>query len=324
MNITPNIYYKTILQYREAQILFEAIKLDIFSYLDKPITLEEISKITNYNRENLNIFLMALSSCGYIEKNDLTYCNTVASKVYLSKNSKKYIGQAILFREKMGSILGIENRVRYGFTKEDKTYNFSELAEVVHHEMYATGRVYDFNIEIKQIFSNPCMSYKVLDLGGGSGVLAIEFVKNFPNSVAYVFETPEVALTTKKIIKQNNMENYISVLEGDFNVDDIGKDYDLIIASGIFNFVSVEINKFINKIADSLLPNGYLLIIGSFLENDEYPKEHILNWIRGYMNGVKPTPTEAVVEEAMDKANFKLISPIKVGLFQGSLYKMKS
>ena len=29
MELKPNIYYKTILQYREAELLFEALKLDI-------------------------------------------------------------------------------------------------------------------------------------------------------------------------------------------------------------------------------------------------------------------------------------------------------
>ena len=91
MELKPNIYYKTILQYREAELLFEALKLDIFSYLDEPTTLEEFLKSTNYDKENTKYFLSALLSCGYIEKNNLTYCNTKCSKLYLSKNSSNYI-----------------------------------------------------------------------------------------------------------------------------------------------------------------------------------------------------------------------------------------
>ncbi len=36
-------------------------------------------------------------------------------------------------------------------------------------------------------------------MGGCSGVLSIEFIRNFPNSTAYVFETSEVACISKKI-----------------------------------------------------------------------------------------------------------------------------
>ena len=319
MELKPNIYYKTILQYREAELLFEALKLDIFSYLDEPTTLEEFLKSTNYDKENTKYFLSALLSCGYIEKNNLTYCNTKCSKLYLSKNSSKYIGKAILFREKLGSISNIGDKVKDNSLGQNDKLDFSELAEIVHDEMYVTGGVDDFNREIKQLFSDKYRNYKVLDLGGGSGVLSIEFIRNFPNSTAYVFETSEVACISKKIIEKNDMQDKIFVLEGDFNVDAIGDGYDLIIASGIFNFVNMDITEFICKLSDALVLNGYLLIIGSFFENEEYHKEHILNWLKGYINGMKPAPKKSEIEQSMQKANLSLEKRIKVGLFAGEL-----
>lgn len=319
MELKPNIYYKTILQYREAELLFEALKLDIFSYLDEPTTLEEFLKSTNYDKENTKYFLSALLSCGYIEKNNLTYCNTKCSKLYLSKNSSKYIGKAILFREKLGSISNIGDKVKDNSLGQNDKLDFSELAEIVHDEMYVTGRVDDFNSEIKQLFSDKYRNYKVLDLGGGSGVLSIEFIRNFPNSTAYVFETSEVACISKKIIEKNDMQDKIFVLEGDFNVDAIGDGYDLIIASGIFNFVNMDITEFICKLSDALVLNGHLLIIGSFFENEEYHKEHILNWLKGYINGMKPAPKKSEIEQSMRKANLSLEKRIKVGLFAGEL-----
>lgn len=319
MELKPNIYYKTILKYREAELLFEALKLDIFSYLDEPTTLEEFLKSTNYDKENTKYFLSALLSCGYIEKNNLTYCNTKCSKLYLSKNSSKYIGKAILFREKLGSISNIGDKVKDNSLGQNDKLDFSELAEIVHDEMYVTGRVDDFNSEIKQLFSDKYRNYKVLDLGGGSGVLSIEFIRNFPNSTAYVFETSEVACISKKIIEKNDMQDKIFVLEGDFNVDAIGDGYDLIIASGIFNFVNIDITEFICKLSDALVLNGHLLIIGSFFENEEYHKEHILNWLKGYINGMKPAPKKSEIEQSMRKANLSLEKRIKVGLFAGEL-----
>ena len=319
MELKPNIYYKTILQYREAELLFEALKLDIFSYLDEPTTLEEFLKSTNYDKENTKYFLSALLSCGYIEKNNLTYCNTKCSKLYLSKNSSKYIGKAILFREKLGSISNIGDKVKDNSLGQNDKLDFSELAEIVHDEMYVTGRVDDFNREIKQLFSDKYRNYKVLDLGGGSGVLSIEFIRNFPNSTACVFETSEVACISKKIIEKNDMQDKIFVLEGDFNVDAIGDGYDLIIASGIFNFVNMDITEFICKLSDALVLNGHLLIIGSFFENEEYHKEHILNWLKGYINGMKLAPKKSEIEQSMQKANLSLEKRIKVGLFAGEL-----
>ncbi|MCZ7407056.1 methyltransferase [Parvimonas micra] len=320
MDIKPNIYYKTILQYREAELLFEALKLDIFSYLDEPIALEEFVNLTNYHRENTKYFLSALLSSGYIEKNNLKYCNTLLSKIYLSKNSPQYIGEVILFREKLGSITNIGDKIKDNSLTQYYEPNFPKLAEIVHNEMYITGRVDDFNREIKQLFIEKDRSYKVLDLGGGSGVLSIEFVRNFPNSTAYVFETPDVARTSKKIIEHNHMKDKIFVIEGDFNVDDIGNDYDLIIASGIFNFVDIDTTEFMNKLSSALVLNGKLLIIATFFDNEEYPKEHILNWLRSYMNGAKQAPTKSEIEKSTEKVNLLFEKRIKVGLFEGVFY----
>lgn len=321
MEIKPNIYYKTILQYREAELFFEALKLDIFSYLDEPITLDEFLNLTNYDRKNTKYFLSALLSCGYIEKNNLTYCNTISSKLYLSKNSPKYIGKVILFREKLGSIANIGDKVKDNLLVQHDKLDFSELGEIVYDEMYITERVDDFNREIKQLFSDKYRNYKVLDLGGGSGVLSIEFIRNFPNSTAYVFEIPEVAYTSKKIIEHNHLQDKIFVLEGDFNVDDIGNGYDLIIASGIFNFIDIDITEFMSKLSGALVLNGKLLIIGTFFENEEYPKQHILNWLRSYMNGAKQSPTKSETEQAIKQVNLLFEKRIQVGMFEGEIYK---
>ena len=103
-------YYGKILACRESQILLEALRLDIFSHLDSPITLEELTAKTKFNQRNLEFFLKGLLSCNYIQKQNSKYFNTMEGKIFLSKNSERYIGEALIFREKMGRI-EIKNRI---------------------------------------------------------------------------------------------------------------------------------------------------------------------------------------------------------------------
>lgn len=321
MDLKPNIYYETILQYREAELLLEAIKLDVFSYLDNPISHEEFVKLTKYDSKNSKYFLQTLVSCGYIEKQGLKYCNTETGKLYLSKNSSKYIGKVFLFREKLGSLSGIGDKIKDDSVMWQAKIDFLELAEVVNDEMYITGRIDDFNKENEQLFPQKDKNYKILDLGGGSGVLAIEFVKKFSNSNSYIFETPKVAAISKKTIEKNEMQDKVFVMQGDFNLDDIGSGYDLIIASGIFNFVNIDIAEFMCKLSKALVSGGYLMIVGSFFENEEEHKEHMLNWLKGYINGMKPGPVKSEVEKAIKKAQLLFKREIKIGLFDGAVYE---
>ena len=77
--VTPEIYYNAITQYHILQLLFEAIKVDIFSYLDNPITVDDVVKQSGYDNRNTELLLRALSEHGYIEKKEEHYYNTKES-----------------------------------------------------------------------------------------------------------------------------------------------------------------------------------------------------------------------------------------------------
>lgn len=318
----PDKYYEKISACRECQILLEAIRVDIFSYLDIPVTLEELAEKTEFNSRNLEFFLKGLLSCNYIKIEDSRYFNTLEGKKFLSRNSESYLGESIIFREEMCRIENIEKLLKGEDTADRVPYDFSKLADVVQKEMYATGRVEDFINVISKLFPDSEKSYKLLDLGGGSGVLAMEFIKKFRNSSANVFEIPEVACLIKKSIRENKMEDFISIMEGDFNTDEIGENYDLIIASGILNFINIPLNCFMDKISQALNKNGYLMVINSLLEEKGvYPKGNILNWLTGYMKGARPAPERKNFYEVMKNLNFTSLSCSNIGVFEAYLYK---
>ena len=45
----------------------------------------------------------------------------------------------------------------------------------------------------------------------------------------------------------------------------------------------------------------------------------MLNWLKGYINGMKPAPKKSELKQSMQKANLSLKKRIKVGLFEGEL-----
>ncbi len=322
--ITPDSYYQVLRQYQSAQLLFEAIKSDVFSYLDGPASAKEIAEKTGYCEKNIELLLLALFSCGYIEKQDNYYYNTKEGTAYLSKSSPYYLGKTILFREEMTTLYNLADKVKCDLNNtytSGSCYDFSSLAEVTVPEMYATGRVKSFIDEVKNVFTNSSAQLKMLDLGGGSGVFAMEFAKHYPNSKAYVFEHPSVANTTSRIISNHKIENRVSVLTGDFNTDDIGESYNLIVASGILDFTTEDLNNFMKKIAVALLDDSYFLLVGRYSDTESYPKENILSWLSGYMNGIKPPPTKKQVDFALNNSNLKAVHAIQSGQFLGCLYK---
>lgn len=314
-------YYQLLRQQQESQLFFSALRLNIFSYLHNPVTSDELAETLTCSRDQLEVYLLALSECGWLRKQGIYYLNSEQTAEYLTDSSPYNMRQTLLFRESMTSLAGLEKRLGNTTTGTPGcNYDFAALARAVIPEMYATGRIEAFLTAVKQLFPDPGKPLRVLDLGGGSGLLAIEFTKAFPASHAVVFEDPDVCRVTLDIINEYQAGNQVSVQAGDFNTDGIGEGYDFIIASGILDFTLGDISRFMQKIAAALNNQAYLLLIGRFNNRDGYPAEHILSWLSGYLSGVKP-PARDDVDAALKLAGMEPVRQVESGRFQGILYQ---
>lgn len=144
----------------------------------------------------------------------------------------------------------------------------------------------------------------MLDLGGGSGILALEFSTWYPNSTVCIFEQPHVVPVTIHTMTQYSDEQRATVISGDFLVDDIGSGYDIMVASGILEFAFDDLGVLIEKIAQALSHNGYLFVIGRYSEHEGYTENSILGLLSGYMGGMQAPPTKTSMEALMKQYGY--------------------
>ena len=320
MENNPNRYYQMLQNYKEAQFLFAAIRLNIFSYLDTPVTVDVLSEKLKYDKKRLELLLMSLVSCELIGKLGDYYANTPETKDFLSRNSNIFLGDAILFREKIATLEGLDEKLKTEQSPGKNNYDFETIANATLPEMYA-GRVQSFIKEMKKLFANPQHPLHILDLGGGSGVLAIEFVKHFPGSKAFVFETPELTAITERIIRQNKVEEDVGLISGDFASDDFGDNYDLIITSGILNFVNIDLSSFAEKLSVALRDDANLLIIEQYTGLDYNAPANILSSLSGFLNGFPLPPDRSEIDGAMKGAGLNAACFLNDTFLIGTLYR---
>lgn len=98
---------------------------------------------------------------------------------------------------------------------------------------------------------------KVLDLGCGTGILAIAAVKLGAQSVTAIDPNPFAVETTTANVKLNGIGKRINVLQGELN-DLRGERFDLIMA----NLYGDVLQDLIHEIPLYLNPGGYLLLSG--------------------------------------------------------------
>lgn len=317
---SPVRYYRAIQNYQETQLLFTSIQMDIFSLLDTPLTATEVANKTACTPHKMELLLLALVSVGFLEKQGDYFVNTENSRKFLSRSSPVYLGENILFREKMTSLSDLELKLKSIDDTAVQGYEFDELARVTIPEMYA-GRVQSFIDGMKKLYPDKDQTIRILDLGGGTGILSIEVARCFPNSKAIVFERSDVAKITEKIIKQYHMEGRVDVIAGDFNTDDFGDTYDVVIASGILNFVRGDIALFAKKVSDALNDGGYWIVIGQFAEHSYDVPQNMVSWLSGFLDGVPLPPSNEMLSTALKKSGLKECGCIDSDLFQGKIYQ---
>ncbi|MDD3395556.1 MAG: methyltransferase [Anaerotignum sp.] len=318
------LYYKMLHQKRETELLLSALRVKLFSYLESWETPKAVATKSDLNERNLSFVLNALASIGLLEKSNEAYRNTKQSNDFLNTNSSVYLGESILFREKMMSLQNIEERLTNGPNKNVlhnnqgiEVYDFYEAARVSIPEMY-TGRVQSLIQAVTSLYGDKTPE-KILDLGGGSGILAIELAITFPNCKSVVFEHPNVARLPRELVSERNLSEHVSVIEGDFNADDIGKGYDLIIASGVLDFAKDHLDSMMSKLYSALTSNGYLYVVTHNVSEDyQNPPESILGWLSSHLDGLDILLTKKDIENALTNHGFQQIhSDDANGIFEG-------
>lgn len=330
--IGPARFYRILQQQKETQVLLAALRLDVFSFLDRPITVTVLSDLLHYDRTNLNYFLKALVSIGILQKQGELFSNTEEGKLYLSKNSELYLGEYFLFWDKKTSLNNLEGLVVNGAkaagnaVKPHGFYDFHELARLAAVEI-KTGRVQSFLQSAGKILEEKGgTDVKLLDLGGGSGLMAIEFAKQYPLSNAVIFEHPAVVDIPLSQITKENLEARVSVIAGDFTKDDIGTGYTVVVASGILDFAGKNLENLIKRIHNACRMGAYLYLVSHDVSDDlTSPKEAIIGWLSSHLAGLDILMPKSRIKKALQDGGFQPLQQSEqagvIARLQGEWYK---
>ena len=108
----------------------------------------------------------------------------------------------------------------------------------------------------------------LLDVGGGTGIYSIAFLRANPDLKAIVFDRPEVLKTAERFAVDYGVANHVQLMSGDMFADPLPK-ADIILLSNILHDWDVtECQTLVDRCAAALNPGGRL-IIHDVLLNDE-------------------------------------------------------
>ncbi|RMD50354.1 MAG: methyltransferase domain-containing protein [Ignavibacteria bacterium] len=256
-------------KFQDIKIILTAIELKVFTTLDTHmLTLKEISEKLDVEEDSLSRLLNALVSLDLLHKVKDKYYNSHFAKTYLNENSNEFVYSLKHYCntfERWSDLTGI---IKPDFEGND----FSEaFISAMHYRAKKTADLIPLMINRDNI-------RRIIDIGGGSGVFLISFLKQLPEATGVLLDLPKIIPISKKFVKNEGMEERISFIEGSYHDADFGEGYDLAILSAILHINSaLENEKLIQKTYNSLNKGGKILINEFILNEDETsPKRAVL------------------------------------------------
>ncbi|MGD1046128.1 MAG: methyltransferase [Bacteroidota bacterium] len=314
-DLSPSAIMDSVYAFREARVLLTAFELDLFSHLgDGWKSSEEAAHLAETNPRATDRLLNALCASGFLVKKKGKFSNTLHTSRFLVKGKPDYLG-------------GLMHQVSLWKTWSTLTDAVQKGSSVIVHDPMVGSKVnwleaFIAAMHMRAIHHAPAIIKlinlkgvkRVLDVGGGSGVFSMAFVRARKGITAVIYDLPNVINLTKKYIDAENLGSLISVVGGDYTVDPLVNGFDLVFMSAIIHSNSQEINKqLFRKAFEVLNPDGRLVVLDYIMNDDRTSPAagayFSLNMLVGTREG--DTFTESEVRSWMDDAGFKKISKTK-------------
>ena len=300
------------------RIFLTAAELDLFTKLHGgPYTVEQLCAQEGWNPRALRILLDALASMGLVQKpDDNLYSVDETLARLLSHESEETVLPMILHRTHLWrswSALGeivITGKNPNVEPLEDRP---QEDLESFIGAMQVVGRM----VAERIVSSLDLSAYRrLLDVGGGSGIYTVAFLKAGPHLTATLFDLPRVCKIARKFLAGSPVRDRVEIVEGDYQVNDLPKGHDVALLSAIIHSNTREENlQLYEKIHRSLEPGGSILLRDFFMDDTRtLPSEGAIfavNMLAATAGG--DTYTLSEVKEDLERAGFRDVRLIRDG-----------
>ena len=259
--------------------MLAGMQLDLFTPLkDGPMKAEQIAATIGVGSAKLKALLYALVVAGFLNVEGEFFSNTDAANRFLVKGSPScMVDIHELLSTMWNASLKTAESIRTGLPQAKLNYSDMSQDELrqfflgahPHAVEYGRGLVerYDFS------------SYStLLDVGGGSGGLAIAVTEACPHIQATVVDLPKVTPVTQHYIDEAGTGNRVKVVPADVVRDSLTGSYDAAVMSAFIQVLSPDdARRAIKNVSKVMNPEGEIYIRGyGIIDNSRTSPQNVV------------------------------------------------
>jgi acetylserotonin N-methyltransferase len=268
--MTPHIVPDLIEAFRRSKTMFAALELGVFEAT--PTTAAAFAARVGADGRAVELLMDACVALGLLTKADGVYGNTEEAERYLKRESPDTLAGYALYSSNVLWKLWdhLPDAVREGTHRWPQAFgmqgpifsHFFKTDEAM--RTFLTG-LHGFGmLSSPQAIAAHDLSgvAHFVDLGGGTGHLALAFLDRYPGARATVFDLPQVVPLTREITGGR-----VATMAGDFFADPLPEADCYAVARILHDWSEPKIHALLGKIYEAL-PEGGRLLTCEMLVND--------------------------------------------------------
>jgi len=302
-----------------AAVLGTAMELGLFWLLaDKPLSVPEIAQSLNIPLNRCHYWLQILCKLGLLEESGEGYAlSTIAREAILNVQSQDT--WAFQAREDRDLSLYVEN-LALNISKPMSAWQARKMKPADYFQQLEEDPIYTarFTRKLYQIHSSFAEQLasmldlqgvkRLLDLGGGSGVVSFALLRKRDELTSVVVDVENVCQVGREIALENKIEKRITYLAADFLKDDLPTGFDMVLLCDVGSFSET----LFRRIHDVLSPKGRLVIVDKFAPSrTSTPPSRLLSaFLTSLESPAQPVDyiTVEVVQTRLQQAGFRHFS----------------
>ena len=315
MSPQPSIMAKTVESLADAVYpsfaMLAGMELDLFTPLkDGPLTAEEIAQAAGTDRAKTAPLLHALVAIGLLKSDGGRFLNSPEADRFLVRGRPDYIGMRHhAYRRRWNSALSVAETIRAGVPQRGMDYaNMpTDLRESFYQGTFTESLAAGRELAKSRDFSD---FRNLVDVGGGSGGLAIAMAEAWPNLSITIADLPAIAPVARRYIDEAGFTRRINVRPTNVVSDALGGSYDIAVLRGLFPVLTRDqIRSALANVYPALEPGSPLYVVGWILDDSRTSPlsyaTYNLMLVNDYADGL--IRTEAEHRIFLEEAGFEFV-----------------
>ena len=244
-----------------------ALELDLFAALESDgAAVPELADRLDADEDGLRALLRFLEAQGYVADDGGRYRNTRMTTKWLTDASGTNMAPWLEFWDELVFPFWdehLETAVRDGgppgtiyewFDEEPARWETAQRGFRAAASVVVDG--------VAGAVDVPAGSNRLLDVGGGHGLFAIELCRRHPDLSATVFDHPAALEVARTEIEAAGLDDRVAVAGGDYWTDDLGSGYDVAL---VFNVIHAhdgdENRRLFERVGEAVSPGGVIAVL---------------------------------------------------------------